>query len=69
MLVEQIKIEYDGVITYMGISSSQAAVSDNAWHIIKIEHDAAGKVISVLHSGGIHDQIYSWNDRASLEYR
>lgn len=65
MLVEQIKIEYDGVITYMGISSSQAAVSDNAWHIIKIEHDA----ISVLHSGGIHDQIYSWNDRASLEYR
>lgn len=33
------------------------------------QHDAAGKVISVLHSGGIHDQIYSWNDRASLEYR
>lgn len=28
MLVEQIKIEYDGVITYMGISSSQAAISD-----------------------------------------
>lgn len=31
MLVEQIKIEYDGVITYMGISSSQVAVTENKW--------------------------------------
>lgn len=66
--VEQVNVEYDGVMTYIGVSASGVGESDAQWSVTRIEHDAAGKVIEILHSGGIADQVYAWDERKNLEY-
>ncbi len=69
MLAEQLKIDYGGTVTYIGVSACGASETAPVWKITKINHDATGKVLSIQHSGGTIHQIYKWSDRLGVEYK
>lgn len=69
MLAEQIKIDYVGNVTYIGVAACGVKESDPAWRISKITHDATGKVLSIQYSEGKIRQIYAWTDRLGVNYK
>lgn len=68
MLGTQNLIDYVDTITYVGVAASGTAQDAERWAITKIEHNAAGDVISVTRAGGSADEAFAWTDRAELEY-
>lgn len=50
-MLEQTLIDYDGTNTYIGRAYAGAETSSPNWAITKIEHDATGKVWSLMRQG------------------
>lgn len=69
MLMDKTLFDYDGVITYVGTAAPGVKESDPRWVIVRIEHDASNKPINITRAGGTKQQVYSWNDRKTLEYK